>query len=319
MDGNLHGGLLKLPPELLLTICDSLPLASILIFRLQVCRRLRYHDQLGPLRLPPSLSFAQWQQASETLKELGLAKQDDDADEDLDDRDHNRDIHASSPRALPKLPDVPQLRPLKSPSHAKAPEGGVAVGWNGASNLAPKAYKLEVALGVLLATGPAYEVRLFRRVLAFLGLLPPERAIPPKGALKAPDRRRPMRLPVALEERLQPTWVRSAGDEVRREAEEEEQPRLLKTLCAVSWSGISGQSLVQMLRTEPTFAGVDLIVKTERFDEGNADQSARHRYRGHGLLTLDLDDAPLQTHGRRSMILFLFTLPPKLPRPQRTW
>lgn len=302
--------LLRLPPELLLDICDLLPLASHLVFRLQVCRRLRYHREIGPLHLPPRLSFAHWQQASEELKLIGLARNDDDVEDDDEDeeeaerwcgaegshwagappqlRNHERRFPKQPPRVKPALPTVPAER-LAS--------GSTAPGWTGASNLAPKAYKLEVALGALLATGPASEVRLFRRILAFVGLLPPERALPSKGALRSPEKRRSMRLPVALEDTLQPGWARGAEEIAAPRSEQR-----LKTICAISWSGISGQSLVHLLTTEASFADVDLVVKTERFDQGTCcgEGRASGRLLTRYTPTHARTHARTQTHGRAS-------------------
>ncbi|CAO1619901.1 unnamed protein product [Parajaminaea phylloscopi] len=59
-------------------------------------------------------------------------------------------------------------------------------------------------------------------------------------------------MPHQLEAALQPRWARDNS---------------LRTIIAASWYGISGEALVYLLRTEAALNGVQLVVKTERFDD----------------------------------------------------
>lgn len=237
--------LLELPADILSIVCDELPLASLLVFRLQVCRALRYHPQLGRLRfgiLSSTLSFAEWQQAAQELRTLGLARPDD-VDED--------GASLSDSSLAVKMPALPS---------AETSDREV-VGWHGAKSLMPKAQRLDVAFHAMLNHGPARDARLFRRVLAFLGLIDPNKAIPRArpsrgNAVRAFGRPpRQFKLPTPLESELQPSWASTRG---------------LRCITAACWHGISGETLAYLLRTEPALTRVRLVVKSERFDDGES-------------------------------------------------
>lgn len=274
--------LLRLPTDIVRSICDFLPLAALLVFRLQTSPRLRNDDALGPLRIGRrghELSFAEWQEAAEELRRLGLVRADHETSDDEDNgNDGQGERGQRSTKPSQRLPSVPSVAPSQlSTANPARPFRSVDVepslGWHGAASLAPKAYKLEVALGVMMATGPAYEARLFRRVIAFLGLISPLNALPPKRAARI-DRKKPPKLTTPLPDHV----GRSALSLHSSEAG-------LRTIVAISWNGISGEALLHLLRTEETFANVSLIIKTDRFD-GEAWKEYRvGRRQGHATLS----------------------------------
>lgn len=231
--------LLQLPPELILDITRYLPLASLLIFRLQLCRTLR--NRLGPLRFNPPhrFSFVEWQKVAEEWQRIGIVKRDDDEDEVPIAADRNIVSSSSSRSNQDYLPALEQ------------------VGWTGAPTLIYRAERLDAALGVMLQSGAVQEARLTRRIFAFLGLIPSEAAIPPKGATR-PGRTGPPRKMTPLKEGLRP-WSSVDGSAIEGQTH-------LTSISLISWNGYSGESLAHFLKTYPAFARVNMIVKTDRFD-----------------------------------------------------
>lgn len=149
-----------LQADVLLAICDHLPFAALLVFRLQVCRSLHYRPELGRMRLrhDKNSSLTQWKEATFELKSIGLAREDRADGVDANGH-HGGELGSDDPAGSLSAPRGPTDFISDS-----------IVGWDGAKSLKPKLQQLGVAMQVVLMNGSSKEYRLFKRVLAPLGL-----------------------------------------------------------------------------------------------------------------------------------------------------
>lgn len=262
--------LLDLPPELIAHIITFLPLSGALIFRLQTCKTVRLNPFLGRFKIPGptphTLSLSQWQVAALELQELGLVSSrqpDREEDESSDQPTFGRFKPHRKPPALPPLPTTQSISTSDFPtwSNYRRSQSNNSTDSRNRSSLSSaeftaRAEALDNAFKSHVSPDPVKDGQLFRRIVMFLGFITASTSPFPEAAL---INGRKMKEVTALPKELRP-WIGS--DHLCSTGP------TLRCITLISWYGVSGVILVELLRTCPEMRDVKLVIKTERFDSG---------------------------------------------------